>query len=75
MFNSDFQYLHYWEKRPKGTCVWCSYRLRCQKVLGKVIDKKAKPKRPAGGCIFCNVHLCKEGDCWTRFHSNNVFYS
>jgi hypothetical protein len=72
--NPDFQHLHYWEKRPKSTCVWCSYKLRCQKVLGKAVNAKGQAKRSYGGCAFCNVNLCGEGDCWTRFHSNNVDY-
>jgi hypothetical protein len=72
VFNPNFQHLHYWERRPKGTCAWCSYKLRRQKALGKVVEGRAK--RPTGGCVFCNVHLCKEGDCWTRFHSNDVAY-
>jgi hypothetical protein len=72
--NPDFQHLHYWEKRSKSTCVWCLYKLRCQKVLGKAVDTKARAKRSYGGCVFCNINLCKEGDCWTRFHSNNVDY-
>jgi len=68
--NPDFQHLHYWEKRPKSTCAWCSYKLRCQKVLGKTV--KGQAKRSYGGCVFCNINLCKEGECWTRFHSNTV---
>ena len=28
VFNLDLQYLHYQEKRYKGTCVWCLYKLR-----------------------------------------------
>jgi hypothetical protein len=72
VFNPDFQHLHYWEKRPKETCAWCSYQLRCQKALGRVVEGRAK--RITGGCVFCNVHLCKEGQCWTRWHSNDVDY-
>jgi hypothetical protein len=70
--NPDFQHLHYWEKRPKSTCVWCSYTQRCQKVLGKAV--KGQAKRSYGGCHFCNVNLCKEGGCWTGFHANDVSY-
>jgi hypothetical protein len=62
IFNSDLPHLHYWEKRPKGTCVWYSYRLRYQKILGKVVDKKARAGRSHGGCVFCNVNLCKAGE-------------
>ena len=72
--NPDFQHLHYWEKRPRGTCVWCLYKLKREKVLVKARDIKGRAKRSYGGCVFCNVHLCKEGDCWTRFHSTNVEY-
>ena len=73
VFNPDLQHLYYWEQRPRGTCAWCLFRSRCQKVLGKAIEGRAK--RSTGGCVFCNVHLCKEGECWTRFHQNDVPYS
>jgi hypothetical protein len=74
VFSPDLQYLHYWEKRPKATCAWCSYISRCQKVLGKVV--KGQAKRSYSSCIFCNcnINLCKEGECWTRYHSNDVYY-
>jgi hypothetical protein len=72
VFNSDLQHLHYWEQRPRGTCAWCLYKQRCQKVLGKAIE--GRPKRSVGGCVFCDVHLCKVGECWARFHSPNVDY-
>jgi hypothetical protein len=71
MCNPDFQHLHYWEKRPKGTCVWCLYILRRQRVLGKAV--KCQAKRSYSGCVFCNINLFKEGECWTRFHGNNVY--
>ena len=62
MFNSDLQHLHYWEKLPKrGTYAWCSYKLRCQKVLRKEVN--SIPKRSVGGCVFCKVPLRKEGEC------------
>ena len=71
VFNPDLQHLHYWEKRAKrGTCAWCSYQLKYKRVLGKGV--KGIAKRSVGGCVFCNVPLCQEGECWTRFHSNNV---
>ncbi len=73
VFNPDFQHLHYWEKRSKSTCAWCSYKSRCAKALGKVV--KSQAKRSYGGCHFCNINLCKEGECWTRFHQNDVSYS
>jgi hypothetical protein len=69
--NPDFQHLHYWEKR---TCPWYLYKSRCQKILGKVVEAKGRAKRSTKGRAFVNVHLCKEGNCWTRFHSNNVDY-
>jgi hypothetical protein len=72
VFNPDLQHLHYWEKRSKATCAWCSYTLRCQKALGKVV--KGQAKRSYGGCVFCNINLCKEGQCWAQWHSNNVYY-
>jgi Transposase IS4 len=72
VFNPDFQHLHYWEKRRKGTCAWCSYQSRCQKVLGKAV--KGTVKRSTWGCSFCNVSLCQEGRCWARYHSNDVLY-
>jgi hypothetical protein len=62
LFNPDLQYLHYWEKRPKqGTCAWCSYKLKCEKLLKRGV--KGVAKRSVGGCIFCNIPLCKVGDC------------
>jgi hypothetical protein len=72
VFNPDFHQLHYWDNRPRGTCAWCLYEQRCRKALGKVVEGRAK--RASGGCIFCDVNLCKEGQCWTRFHSNEVDY-
>ena len=74
VFNADLQHLHYWEKRLKrGTCAWCSYELKCKRVLGKGV--KGVVKRSQSGCVFCNVALCEEGRCWERFHSNEVPYS
>jgi hypothetical protein len=73
VFGSDLRHLHYWEKRPKqGTCAWCSYQLKCEKLLNKGI--KGTAKRSSGGCKFCDVPLCREGDCWARYHSNYVPY-
>ncbi len=72
VFNPEFQHLHYQEKRPKGTCAWCSYKLRCQKALGKVVEGRAK--RCIWGCAFCKVNICIEGECWTAYHSNDVAY-
>jgi hypothetical protein len=74
VFNSDLQHLHYWEKRPKGTCIWCLCRLRYQKALGKTVDTKARAGRSHSSYAFCNVNLCKEGECWARFHSSDVDY-
>jgi hypothetical protein len=70
VFNPDLQHLHYWEKRSKGTCTWCSYQLRCQKALGRVVEGRAK--RVTWGCVFCKVALCQEGQCWARWHSRDV---
>ena len=61
VFNSDLPYIHYYEKRSRSICVWCSYKSRCQKVLGKAGSSTVK--RIIGGCAFCNVNLCKEGSC------------
>lgn len=73
VFNPDVLHLHYWKKRPKqGTCAWCSYRLKCEKLLNRGI--KGVAKRSVTGCSFCDVPLCREGDCWTRYHSNDVPY-
>ena len=62
IFNSDLPHLYYWEKRPKGTCIWYSYKLRYQKALEKAVDKKARAGRSHGRCIFCNINLCKAGE-------------
>jgi hypothetical protein len=58
VFNSDLTHIHYWEKRPRGFCVWCSYQSKRQKILKKV---ESKVNRSYGGCIFCNVNLCRRG--------------
>ncbi len=68
-FNSDLPSLHYWEKLPKrSVCTWCAYIEQYKKVEGKKVERP--PRRSIGGCIFCEVPLCKEGECWARFHSN-----
>ena len=72
VFGPDLPHLHYWEKRSRSVCVWCAYKLKCQKVLKKV-DSKRKANRVHGGCVFCNVNLCKEGDCWAEYHSNTDY--
>jgi hypothetical protein len=72
VFGPDLQHLHYWEKRTRGTCEWCLYKSRCQKILGKA--GSGRVARSYGGCAFCNINLCKEGSCWTGFHSNNADY-
>ena len=73
VFNPDSQYLHYWNKRSKqGTCAWCSYQLKYAKLLKRGV--KGTAKRSVGGCVFCDIPICREGDCWTRYHSNNVLY-
>jgi hypothetical protein len=60
-------------KRPKqGTCAWCSYQLKREKLLNKGV--KGVAKRSVGGCFFCEVPLCREGDCWTQFHTIDVDY-
>jgi len=73
VFNPDLLHLHYWKKRPKqGTCAWCSYQLKCAKLLNKGL--KGTAKRSVTGCSFCDVPLCREGECWTRYHANDVSY-
>jgi hypothetical protein len=73
VFNPENERLHHWEKRLKrATCAWCAFDLKCKRVLGK--DPKGVPKRSQGGCCFCDVPLCKEGECWARFHSVEVAY-
>jgi hypothetical protein len=61
VFNPDAPYIYYWEKGPKATCAWYSYKLRYQKALGKAVDRKVQAKRLYGGYVFCKVNLCKEG--------------
>ena len=73
VFNPNLSHLHYWEKRSKqGTCAWCSYQLKRAKLLKRGL--KGIAKRSSGGCVFCDVSLCKEGDCWTGYHSTNLDY-
>ncbi|KAH8757109.1 hypothetical protein BGZ57DRAFT_646217 [Hyaloscypha finlandica] len=75
VFAPELQHLHYWEKRlVRGTCAWCTYVLRCQKVLGKEVKAKGRANRSMGGCVFCNVPLCQEGHCWERYHSSDANY-
>jgi hypothetical protein len=64
VFAPDAPYLYYWEKRPKATCIWYTYKLRYQKALGKAVDKKVQAKRLYGRCVFCKVNLYKEGEYW-----------
>ena len=72
-FNSDLQYIHYWGKLLKrNICTWCTYEWKRQKVLGNSVQQPSK--RSFGGCVFCNVTLCREGDCWARFHQRDVPY-
>jgi hypothetical protein len=73
VFNPELQHLHYWEKRLKrGTCAWYLYQLKCKRVLGKEVNGVLK--RSQGRCVFCDIPLCKEGECWDRFHLNDVSY-
>lgn len=72
VFNSDLLYIHYWERRSRGSCVWCAYKLKCQRILGKAGSKKASWS--IDGCAFCNVNLCPDKKCWTEFYSNNIDY-
>jgi hypothetical protein len=73
LFGPKLAHLHYWNKRAtRSSCAWCLYESRCNKVLGK--GSKGQVKRSLGGCVFCNVALCVEGQCWSRWHSNNTNY-
>lgn len=72
VFGPELQHLHYWVKCPRATCAWCLYESRCRKVLGKGVRQR---KRSRLGCAFCKVALCEEGQCWSRFHSNNANYT
>jgi len=45
VFGSDLPHIHYWEKRPRSSCVWCIYKLKCNKVIGKVVDKRKRANR------------------------------
>jgi hypothetical protein len=75
LFGSEFQDIHYWIQLPKqATCVWCLHDTRCQRVLNKGAISKKRAKRSRKGCAFCEVALCVEGECWSRFHSNNANY-
>jgi hypothetical protein len=61
VFNPDAPHLYYWDKRPRGTCAWYLYKQRCQKVLRKAIEERAK--RSIRDCVFCKVNLYKVGEC------------
>jgi hypothetical protein len=75
VFNPDLQHLHYWEKRTKQeTCAWCKYEWRRRVILRQQDNKAKRAKRSVGGCAFRKVAICIEGDCWTRYHSNDVDY-
>jgi hypothetical protein len=69
LFSPELETLHYWKKRAnQGTCIWCLFESRYNKVLGKEV-KGSRVKRSIGGCVFCDVPLCKVGECWDQFHS------
>jgi hypothetical protein len=73
VFGPNLQYFHYWERRCRGSCIWCAYKLKCNRVLGK--GGRSRPaNRSIGGCAFCQVNLCKEGSGWLDYHSNNTDY-
>ena len=75
LFGSELSHIHYWEKRSRSVCVWCSYKLKRQKVIEKGKGRNSKQaNKPYEGCVFCKVSLCKEGDCWAAFHSKNADY-
>jgi hypothetical protein len=75
LFSPEFSNIHYWVRRTKqDNCKWCLYKIQRQRVLDKGAISKARAKRSMGGCVFCDVALCKEGECWSRYHSNNVNY-
>jgi nicotinamidase/pyrazinamidase len=45
-----------------------------KQVLQNIIDVGQGPRRPSesrNGCGYCEVNLCKMGDCWTRWHSQD----
>ena len=72
VFNPDFQYLYYWEKCSRGSCAWCAYKVKCEKVLEKGI--KSQVKRSYSDYAFCKVNICEEVECWVQFHSVDVDY-
>jgi hypothetical protein len=71
LFSPELEALHYWQKLTiRANCVWCMFKSRCNKILGKEANN-SRVKRSIGGCAFCEVALCKVGDCWNQFHSFN----
>lgn len=72
---------HSWTSRPTSqSCVWCCKAaelkkklLALQKEAGmevvKEISSVKRPTRSRSGCAHCNVALCKMGNCWTKWHS------
>jgi hypothetical protein len=75
LFSPEFSNIHYWVKRPiRAACKWCLHQLQRKRVLNKGAILKDRAKRSIGGCVFCDVALCAEGECWSRYHSNNANY-
>lgn len=62
---SDHQ-LRYMNK--ERDCRICSTRSKKRRVL-RPASQGARRKRSKYGCTVCGVHLCKEGPCFSQYHS------
>jgi hypothetical protein len=60
VFGPELQHLHYWEKRSRGSCAWCAYSLKCQRVLGKTNLKTRALRSDIGCCFIKSLFVRKE---------------
>lgn len=51
-----------------GDCQSCSVRSKKRRVLGPA-NQNTRRKRLSYGCTTCGINLCKNGSCFTRYHS------
>jgi hypothetical protein len=75
LFTPEFEHIHYLVKCTNpATCIWCLYESQRHGLLNKGAIYKKRARRSNRGCAFCEVALCVEGECWSRYHSNNANY-
>src|SRR5436305_11818448 len=75
---------HNWIPRPtRQSCAWCCKVAELRKkveamlkgqnggerLLQRLAPNVKRPNPSWSGCDYCDVPLCKEGTCWTEWHS------